>query len=83
MRRTIAGPRPRKLGGYDVVTVSPGRLSGACDVSADRFVARCRIGKGAATIVADADLLHVQDLGGSTGHNLDALLGELAQLERT
>ncbi|MEO8454371.1 MAG: hypothetical protein ABI454_04370 [Sphingomicrobium sp.] len=77
------GPRAAKLGGYDVVTVSPGRLSGACGISADRLVARCRIGKGAATIVADADLLNVQDLGGSTGHNLDALLGELARLERT
>lgn len=76
------GPMAAKLGGYDVVTVSPGRLSGGCDVSADRLVARCRLGKGAATIVADADLLDGQYLGGSAGHNLDAVLSELASLER-
>jgi hypothetical protein len=65
-----------------VVTLSPGALFGGCDISADRLVAHCRIGKGAATIVADADLLDVKDLGERAGRNLDGLLSELARLER-
>jgi hypothetical protein len=76
------GAKAKKLGGYDVVTLSPGALFGGCDISADRLVAHCRIGKGAATIVADADLLDVQDLGERAGRNLDGLLSELARLER-
>jgi hypothetical protein len=43
------------------------------------LVAYCRIGRGAATIVADADFLDAQRNGGN--HNLDALLIELAALE--
>jgi hypothetical protein len=73
------GPNSAKLGGFDVVTVSPGSLSGKCDLSADRLVAHCNIGKGRVTVVADADFLDVDDLNGA-GHNLDALLAELAQL---
>jgi hypothetical protein len=76
------GIRSEKLGGYDVLTVSPGSLFGGCEITADRLVARCRIGKGAATIVADADLLDTRDLGGRAAHNLDGLLSELARLER-
>jgi len=76
------GFKAEKLGGYDVVTLSPGALFGACDISADRLLARCRIGKGVATIVADADLLDTQDLGTKAAHNLDGLLSELARLER-
>jgi hypothetical protein len=76
------GEKAGKLGGYDVLTVSPGSLFGGCSISADRLVARCRIGKGAATIVADADLLDVKDLGERAGRNLDGLLSELARLER-
>jgi hypothetical protein len=76
------GVKAEKLGGYDVVTLSPGALFGACDISADRLLARCRIGKGVATIVADADLLDTQDLGTKAAHNLDGLLSELARLER-
>jgi hypothetical protein len=76
------GPKAEKLAGYDVLTVSPGSLYGGCAINADRLVARCRIGKGAATVVADADLLDVQDLGRGAAHNLDAMLAELARLER-
>lgn len=76
------GPEAEKLAGYDVLTVSPGSLYGGCAINADRLVARCRIGKGAATVVADADLLDVQDLGRGAAHNLDAMLAELARLER-
>jgi hypothetical protein len=76
------GPKAGKLGGYDVETVSPGLLSGGCPISPDQLVAQCRIGNGAATIVADADLLDVEEFGGGAKHNLDAVLSELASLER-
>jgi hypothetical protein len=76
------GEKAGKLGGYDVLTVSPGSLFGGSSISADRLVARCRIGKGAATIVADADLLDTRDLGAGAAHNLDGVLSELARLER-
>src|SRR5690348_9339701 len=75
------GPATRKLGGFDVLTVSPGLLFGRCSISSDRLVAHCRIGKGAATIVADADLLDAAGLGSAGAHNLDAVLEELARLE--
>jgi hypothetical protein len=76
------GARVRKLGGFDVMTASPGQLFGACRINGDRLVAHCTVGKGRATIVADADLLDSDRLGPGAAHNLDALLEELAQLER-
>ena len=76
------GAKAKKLGGYDVLTVSPGLLFGGCSISADRLVAHCRIGKGAATVVADADLLDAEDLDARAAHNLDGVLSELARLER-
>jgi hypothetical protein len=75
------GPATRKLGGLDVLTVSPGQLFGSCAISGDRLVAHCRIGKGQATIVADADLLDAVDLGSRGKHNLGGILEELARLE--
>jgi hypothetical protein len=75
------GPAVRKLGGYEITAVSAGALNGACEVSRDGLVARCRVGKGKATVVADADLLDVETLGGNARHNLDAVLEELASLE--
>ncbi|HEY8591732.1 MAG TPA: hypothetical protein VIL42_02575 [Sphingomicrobium sp.] len=79
---TERGPRALQLGGVEVLTGSPGRLSGKCQVSTDRLVARCAVGKGKATIVADADFLNVEDLDGPTQHNLDGLIAELAAVER-
>ncbi|WP_155264774.1 Gldg family protein [Sphingomonas segetis] len=70
-----------KLGGFDVLTVSPGQLSGGCDISPDRLVAQCRIGKGQASVVADADLLDADRLGSSAARNLDGLLAELESIE--
>ena len=75
------GVEQRKLGGFSVLTDSPGRLSGRCPVSADGLVAHCAIGKGKATVVADADLLDAPRLGAKANHNLDAILAELAALE--
>ena len=76
------GPQKRTLGGQSIQTVSPGRLAGQCEASADGLVAVCRVGRGRASIIADADFLNVDALGAPAQHNLDALLAELAELER-
>ena len=76
------GPQERQLVGQTIMTVSPGHLSGKCAVSADGLVAVCRVGQGRASIIADADFLNVEALDGPAQHNLDALLAELAELER-
>ena len=75
------GPGSRVIAGRQVLTASPGTLSGKCDISNDRLIAHCRVGRGRATIIADADFLNLRDLDGPTEHNLDALLAELASLE--
>ena len=75
------GPRREKLGRYEVMTVSPGELFGSCRISSDRLVAQCRIGKGRATVIADADLLETDRLGPRASHNLDGILEELDELE--
>jgi len=63
-------------GKIEVVASSPGKLSGAgCDILGEGFVARCGIGAGAATVIADADFLNGEP------HNLDLLMDELGRLE--
>ena len=74
------GPQMRQLGGKEVMTASPGSLEGKCEISPDRLVARCRIGKGKATVIADADLVGVQHLDGPTDANLQGLIDELTGL---
>jgi hypothetical protein len=79
------GPRQLELAGHAVLTSSPGALSGRCAIGKAGLVARCRVGKGEATIVADADFLNVEGPGtldGPTQHNLAALLAELARIEK-
>jgi hypothetical protein len=76
------GIRRLRLGGYDVVTVSPGQLFGACRISRELLVAHCSVGKGQVTVVADADFLDTPRLGPDAAHNFDALLEKLAELER-
>ncbi|MBA3668176.1 MAG: hypothetical protein H0W65_10720 [Sphingomonas sp.] len=77
------GPARAGNGSIEVASVSPGRLSGrGCAIVGDGFVARCRIGKGAATIIADADFLNVGAVEGGPGRNLDLLLSELKGLEK-
>lgn len=72
------GPAPRRLAGRTVATVSPGTLVGTgCTMGEDGFVAECRVGRGRATIIADADILNVD----SGSPNLEALLAILADLE--
>ncbi len=54
------------IGEYQVAPKSPGiwlqadnpRPSAACTIRTDELVALCRVGKGRALLVADADLLH-------------------------
>ena len=72
----------RRLGGRDVLTVSPGSLEGSCAISTDRLVARCNVGKGRVVVVADADLLNTERLGDKAAGNLDSVLAELNALER-
>jgi len=76
------GAVSRKIGSYDVVAVSPGSLEGKCTISPDRLVAHCAVGRGHATIVADADLIGTEHLGDGAGANIDAVLSELAKLEQ-
>lgn len=76
------GPVSRELGKKQVLAWSPGTLSGSCRIGAAGFAAYCTIGRGQVTVVADADFLNVDQLDGPTEHNLDALLAELATLER-
>ena len=76
------GPQPRSLAGFEVLTASPGELSGSCAISDDRLVARCKVARGEATIIADADFLDVERLPDGTAHNIDALLAALAELEQ-
>jgi len=75
------GPAARLLAGLKIMTVSPGSLHGRCAISADRLVAECSIGRGWAMVVADADLLNVNDLGSGAANNLPALNEELARLK--
>lgn len=60
--------------------LSPAGLSGDgyCQVTKDQLVARCRIGKGLATVIADADFLNVDR---SDAPGLDRLIAELDRLE--
>lgn len=77
------GQKLEKLAGYDVLTVSPGQLSGECPVTGGGLAAHCRrIGAGKVTVVADADLLDVSNLDSKGRNNLNAVLAELAQLEQ-
>lgn len=86
----LRGPNPEGAtsivnGDLSIVASSPGKLeSRSCTIVAGGFVARCRIGRGSATVVADADWLNVdgeEALEGTTEHNLDLLVIELARLE--
>ncbi len=75
-----SGLREGRAGGRKIMADSPGRLSGGCEIGWQGLVAHCRIGKGRATIIADADFLDAERLGRPA--NLDALLAELSALEQ-
>jgi len=77
LRLDAPDERGLKVMGYDdfeLVYVSPGRLvkiGGACVVERDGIAANCRLGKGQATIVADADLLDVDSIERQLGRRID------------
>jgi hypothetical protein len=78
------GSAERDVDGRTVHTESPGSLAPTahgCTVSNDGFIARCSIGKGRATVIADADFLAPASPEDSAA-NLGLLLIELAKLER-
>ena len=82
----VDGPASVVAGAYEILVASAGTLAGggACAVEAAGLVARCRIGRGKATVIADADFLNVEGPGaldGPTAHNLDLLIAELTRLE--
>lgn len=52
----VAGALPVNLPGQLAVSANRGESAGECRVETDAVVARCRIGRGSATIVADAAL---------------------------
>ena len=55
---------------------SVGQLSGrACDILSEGLVARCKVGAGAATVIADADFLNGEP------QDLNLMIDELARLE--
>lgn len=70
---TLAAPQPGSA-------VTAGTLSGNgdCQIESEGIVARCRIGRGRATVIADADFLNVDD---PEAEGLDLLVGELDRLE--
>ena len=81
------GPRQLALGGQQVLTGSPGtlaQLSRACAVAAEGLLAHCRLGKGQATIIADADFLNLGPggLDGPTEQNIPALVSQVKLLSR-
>lgn len=67
----LIGPEPESTAGRLV-------SSGDCKTYEAGVVARCKLGKGQATIIADADFLNVE---ASDSGNLDLLMAELDRLE--
>ena len=75
------GERAATLAGEDIAAQSPGSLHGTCRISADRIVAQCKVGRGSALIVADADFIDWSRTG-EAANGRKALLAALDQLER-
>lgn len=79
------GPRALGVEGHEIRTASPGRLVATaprCAVGSRGLRARCRIGRGMATVVADADFIGAANAGDANrSGNLNFLLDELARLE--
>lgn len=77
------GPEVRDVDDRQVQLMSAGSLSAPdCEVAGEGLVARCAIGKGKATVIADADLLQGEGAEGAAESNLQFVLSELALLER-
>lgn len=80
------GPATFTIDGRTAHALSPGSLVATgpeCGVRGEGFVARCRIGRGRAIIVADADFVDVERRRDpARSGNLEFLLAELARLEQ-
>ena len=79
---TRRGPVERQVEGRMLMLDSPGTLSGRCPTAGGGLIAHCTIGRGAVTIIADADLL--QPAGAKADQqqaNLDFILAELRRVE--
>lgn len=76
------GTKSVKAAGREIRTAAPGELaktSADCKVDDGGFEAHCRIGRGTATVIADADFLDSDRFG---SRNLDVLMSELDSLNR-
>jgi hypothetical protein len=86
IKSEIAGPISTKIGPDRFVFSSVGELQNAgsnCALEAKGIIARCRIGRGRVTVIADADWLDIEQMRGiEQGQNTELLLRELARLER-
>ena len=71
-----------RVGGRTLRTSAPGSLvamSANCTVNTGAIIARCSVGRGKATVIADADFIDAKRFGEA---NLQLLFAELAALER-
>lgn len=80
------GPASRTIDGREVRTVSPGTLvvtGPDCATAGDGLIARCRLGRGLATVIADSDFLDPgQSEGADPESNFGLLLAELKRNEQ-
>lgn len=78
------GPASFEIDGRSVHSLSPGSLTSTgeqCRVEAEGLLARCRIGGGWVTVIADADFIDVErQREPARSGNLAVLLQELARL---
>jgi hypothetical protein len=69
------------LDGRKISYSSPGKLrSSRCALDGGATIARCAIGRGRVTIIADADLLNPEESGAGAAENLNFVMAELAVL---
>lgn len=85
---TVEGPAVADIDGGQVVTIAPGKLATRgrqCEIAGGGLIARCTIGRGGVTVIADADFLNVggpDAIDGPVDHNLALVDRELARLAR-
>ena len=75
----VAATVERRIDGRVVRFGSPGTLAGGCRIVSRGAVARCTIGRGRATVIADADFLRAENPDSA---NLQFLLAELDRIEQ-
>lgn len=73
------GPVEWNIDSRQVRFGSPGSLEGGCRIEGNGVIARCVVGRGKATVIADADFLNVEN---ADSDNLYFLLAELDRIER-